>query len=79
MSSKLIKVINYKYVSRTIKKPFEIQHIWADKYERYQDQFSTPEEFAEYRNRLGGLVLLPRGFNLFAVLLSVNEVIASHK
>lgn len=51
------------YISRSIKKPFEIEHIWADKYERFQDQFETPEAFSEYRNRLGGLVLLPRGFN----------------
>ena len=51
------------YVSREIKKPFEIEHIWADKYERHTDEFSTEEEFAEYRNRIGGLLLLPRGFN----------------
>jgi uncharacterized protein with ParB-like and HNH nuclease domain len=51
------------YVSRTIKKPFEIEHLWADKYERHQDEFGSPEAFAEYRNRLGGLILLPRGFN----------------
>lgn len=51
------------YVSREVKKPFEIEHIWADKYERHTDEFSTEEEFAEYRNRIGGLLLLPRGFN----------------
>jgi uncharacterized protein with ParB-like and HNH nuclease domain len=51
------------YVSRDIKKPFEIEHIWADKYERHTDEFATEQEFAEYRNRIGGLLLLPRGFN----------------
>jgi uncharacterized protein with ParB-like and HNH nuclease domain len=51
------------YVSRQIRKPFEVEHIWADKYERHRDEFSTEEEFARYRNRMGGLVLLPRGFN----------------
>ncbi len=51
------------YISREVKKPFEIEHIWADKYERHTDEFSTEEEFAEYRNRIGGLLLLPRGFN----------------
>ena len=51
------------YVSREIKKPFEIEHIWADKYERHTDEFSTEQEFAEYRGRIGDLLLLPRGFN----------------
>lgn len=51
------------YVSREIKKPFEIEHIWANKYRRHRDEFDTEEEFAEYRNRIGDLVLLPRGFN----------------
>ena len=30
---------------------------------RHRDEFGTEEEFAEYRNRIGDLVLLPRGFN----------------
>ncbi len=53
----------YTYVSREEKKPFEIEHIWADQYERHTDEFATEEEFAQYRNRIGGLLLLPRGFN----------------
>src|SRR6266496_2173458 len=51
------------YVYREIKKPFEIEHTWADKYERHTDEFTTEEDFAEYRNHIGGLLLLPRGFN----------------
>jgi uncharacterized protein with ParB-like and HNH nuclease domain len=51
------------YVSRQIKKPFEVEHIWADKYERHVDEFTSEEEFHQYRNRFGGLLLLPRGFN----------------
>lgn len=51
------------YVSREIKKPYEIEHIWADKYERHIEEFATEQEFSEYRNRFGNLVLLPRGFN----------------
>ncbi|MEO7020179.1 MAG: DUF262 domain-containing protein [Ktedonobacteraceae bacterium] len=51
------------YTSRTIKKPFEIEHIWSNKYEQHTDEFTTKEEFDEYRNRLGGLLLVPRGFN----------------
>lgn len=51
------------YVSRTVKKPFEIEHLWANKPERHTDEFQHPRDFAQYRNRIGGLVLLPRGFN----------------
>ncbi len=51
------------YVTRDIKKPFEIEHIWANRYERHTDEFSTEKDFNEHRNRLGGLILLPRGFN----------------
>jgi len=42
---------------------FEIEHIWADHSERHEDEFSHPSEFQEYRNRIGGLLLLPKSFN----------------
>jgi uncharacterized protein with ParB-like and HNH nuclease domain len=51
------------YIARDIKKPFEIEHIWANNYQRHQDEFGHPQDFADYRNRIGGLLLLPRGFN----------------
>lgn len=51
------------YVSRDIKKPFEIEHIWANRYERHIDEFTTERDFGEYRSRIGDLLLLPRGFN----------------
>ena len=55
---------NYeKYISREIKKPFEIEHIWADKFEYHKDEFDNKYEFDEYRNHVGGLLLVPRGFN----------------
>lgn len=47
----------------TESKPFEIEHIWADKYERHTDEFASLDEFMRYRNRFGGLILLPRGTN----------------
>jgi len=53
----------YTYVARDIKKPFEIEHIWANQYDRHTDEFTTERDFSEYRNRVGDLVLLPRGFN----------------
>jgi hypothetical protein len=51
------------YVRRDVSKPFEIEHIWADKFERHQHEFAHPRDFDEYRNRIGDLVLLPRGVN----------------
>lgn len=52
-----------EYISRDIGKPYEIEHIWADKYERHTDEFDSPDEFQRVRNQIGGLILLPRGFN----------------
>jgi uncharacterized protein with ParB-like and HNH nuclease domain len=51
------------YAKRGGKDAFEIEHIWADHAERHTDEFSHPSEFAEYRNRLGDLLLLPKSFN----------------
>jgi uncharacterized protein with ParB-like and HNH nuclease domain len=52
-----------KYVSREIAKPFEVEHIWANRYDYHQDEFSSSYEFEEYRNRIGDLVLLPEDIN----------------
>ena len=41
----------------------EVEHIWADHPERHEDEFEHPTDFAEYRNRIGGLLLLPKSFN----------------
>lgn len=42
---------------------FEIEHIWADHPEQHEDEFASTADFAEYRNRFGGLLLLPKSFN----------------
>jgi hypothetical protein len=51
------------YVDRTAPKPFEVEHIWADKYARHQGEFTNEFDFAEARNRLGDLLLVPKDFN----------------
>ena len=53
----------YGEYSQRGRKGYEIEHIWADHPERHTDEFSHPSEFQEYRNRIGGLVLLPKSFN----------------
>lgn len=45
------------------RKGYEIEHVWADHPERHVDEFAHPSEFREYRNRIGGLLLLPKSFN----------------
>ena len=45
------------------KNRYEVEHIWADKYQRHEGEFGHPTDFAEYRNRIGGLLLLPKSFN----------------
>ena len=37
--------------------------IWANKFERHTDEFANEFEFADYRNSLGDLLLLPKSFN----------------
>lgn len=44
-------------------RPYEIEHIWADHYERFAEVYRSPADFEVERNRLGGLVLLQRGLN----------------
>ncbi|MYG94716.1 MAG: DUF262 domain-containing protein [Acidimicrobiia bacterium] len=51
------------YFDRSRKHPFEVEHIWADKFDQHIDEFSNNFEFQEQRNKLGGLVLLPKDFN----------------
>ena len=51
------------YSKRGGKDGFEIEHIWADHHERHADEFTHPNDFAEYRNRIGDLLLLPKSFN----------------
>jgi len=51
------------YVSGNIDKPFEIEHIWADKFEEHRDEFDQKQDFDDWRNSFGALILLPEGFN----------------
>jgi hypothetical protein len=42
---------------------YEIEHIWADHPERHTAEFASSADFADFRNRFGGLLLLPKSFN----------------
>ena len=54
---------NYDSYYRPSGKQFEIEHIWANKYERHKEEFDQKADFENFRNKLGDLVLLPRGTN----------------
>ena len=45
------------------KNGYEVEHIWADKYELHKDEFKHQNDFTEYRNHFGGLLLLPKKIN----------------
>ncbi|MBI4454779.1 MAG: DUF262 domain-containing protein [Acidobacteria bacterium] len=51
------------YIAGKGKHGYEVEHIWADKFSRHRAEFDHPADFAEYRNRFGGLLLLPKTFN----------------
>lgn len=44
-------------------KPYEVEHVWADKFDEHRDEFEQQHEFDAYRNRIGDLLLLPQGTN----------------
>ena len=52
---------------------YEVEHIWADHWERHTDEFDNPHNFAEHRNRIGGLLLLPKSSNASLSDLSYTE------
>ncbi|WP_083502561.1 GmrSD restriction endonuclease domain-containing protein [Sphaerimonospora mesophila] len=45
------------------KRPYEIEHIWANHFERYQAEVKTYKKFESSRNRLGALLLLQKSDN----------------
>jgi hypothetical protein len=51
------------YIVRSGKNGYEVEHIWANHPERHEDEFEDARDFDEYRNRIGGLLLLPKSFN----------------
>ncbi|MEX3967941.1 DUF262 domain-containing protein [Paraburkholderia sp. EG286B] len=52
-----------EYVVRSGKNAYEIEHLWANHFERHTDEFAHAQEFSTHRNKVGGLVLLPKKIN----------------
>lgn len=64
-----------EYIQRGGKRGYEVEHIWSNHPEEHEDDFPHPEDFKEYRNRIGGLLLLPKSFNASYGDLSYNQKI----
>ena len=55
---------HYEEYMRTGSNRYEVEHIWANNYhEHHTDEFPQESEFDAYRNRIGGLLLLPKRIN----------------
>ena len=54
---------SYTYYFSPKGKSFEIEHIWADKFDEHQQEFNQITDFQTWRNNIGALVLLPNGTN----------------
>lgn len=52
-----------EFSQRSGRNAYQIEHIWANHFDRHTDEFNHEADFQEYRNRVGGLLLLPRNFN----------------
>jgi len=57
------KDTNYATYHHPNGRQFEIEHIWGNKFEEHTDEFNQKDEFQEWRNSIGALLLLPQGTN----------------
>jgi len=61
------------YIDPDIDNPFEVEHIWSDIFEEHKDEFEQRDEWESYRNKIGALLLLPKGFNQSFGALSYDK------
>lgn len=51
------------YIIRSGKNAYEVEHIWANHYDRFSELFDQQGDFDRARNQIGGLLLLPKKIN----------------
>jgi uncharacterized protein with ParB-like and HNH nuclease domain len=68
------------YVNRQQKNPYDIEHIWADDYTqgKHQLEFSTEDEFRDYRNSFSGLLILSKDKNRSFQAMSYNKKVVKY-
>lgn len=52
-----------EYIQRSGTRGYQVEHIWAFQPNRHKSEFQHMYDFMEYRDRIGGLLLLPKSFN----------------
>ena len=57
------KDTNYGYYQHPDGKQFEVEHIWSNKFDDHKDEFTQENDFQNWRNSIGALILLPQGTN----------------
>ena len=50
-------------VDRSVGNPFDIEHIWANDFAALSSEFANEQQFAEWRDRVASLLLLPADVN----------------
>jgi hypothetical protein len=45
------------------KNPYEIEHLWPNHHDDFKTEFPSEDEFSQWRDHIGGLVLLPKSKN----------------
>lgn len=68
-----------KYVDRTLKNPFDIEHIIPDNYYLFTDIYSSPQEFSNWRNHIASLLLLPTDVNRSLQAKSFEEKVVHYE
>jgi uncharacterized protein with ParB-like and HNH nuclease domain len=63
----------------SVSEPFEVEHVWANKYERHVDEFPSESDFLQFRNRFGALLLLPKSFNASFGALPYAEKVTHYR
>ncbi len=53
----------YEEYVRSGNNAYEIEHIWANHYDRFKHEFDQQKNFEDCRNLIGGLLLLPKKIN----------------
>lgn len=55
---------NYQDYIKKTGNGYQIEHVWTNQYDQYKDEFSQKSDFESYRDRIGGLLLLPKRTNV---------------
>lgn len=68
-----------EYVSEEKQSRYEVEHIWANDFERHADEFEQAHIFNEHRNQIGGLLLLPKSHNASYGNLPYEEKLSHYR